>query len=297
MNNKNQYVVRMSAGLANRMFQYSYYLFLKKNGLEAYVDNNYKATKWEMENIEWERIFPNATIHQASQSLIFKYGGGYNYIDKIRRHYLKFLCKVWNAKNSTIIPSSEDISKYRYFIGVYQNATFIETIKKEVYNAFKFSDFEKGSFNEHLSLKMKAENSIAIHVRKGKDYLTFDKFKNTCTTEYYKKAINIIKEKVNNPVFYIFTDNAEWVKDNFTDFDYTLVNNNPSIGWGNHFDLQLMSICKHNIIANSTYSWWGAFLNQNPGKIVIDPQYWFNPNMPQYKNLKNNTACKEWILL
>ena len=292
-----QYIVRMSAGLANRMFQYSYYLYLKKNGLQAFVDNNYKVTQWETENIEWERIFPNAPINQASQSLILKYGGGYNYFDKIRRHYLKFLCKVWNAKDPTKIPSDEELAKYRYFIGVFQDASFINSIKNEVYNAFKFSNFEKNSFNADLTSKIKSENSVSIHVRKGKDYLKFDRFKNTCSNEYYKEAIEIIRNKVKNPTFYVFTDNPEWVKENFRNLDYTLVDNNPSVGWGNHFDLQLMSYCKHNIIANSTYSWWGAFLNQNLEKIVIDPKYWFNPNLSQYKNMKNKTACEGWLVL
>jgi len=292
-----QYVVRMSAGLANRMFQYSYYLYLKKNGLMAFVDNNYKATEWEIENIEWERIFPDAVINQASQSLIFKYGGGYSYLDKIRRHYLHFLCKVWIAKDSTIIPSQKDLSKYRYFIGVFQDASFINSIKNEVYNAFKFTNFEKESFNANLASKIKSENSVSIHIRKGKDYLKYDKFKNTCPYEYYKEAINIVESKVNNPIYYVFTDNPEWVKENFKDIEYTLVNNNPSSGWGNHFDLQLMSCCKHNIIANSTYSWWGAFLNQNPQKIVIEPKYWFNPQLPKYRNIINKTACEGWILL
>ena len=287
----------MAAGLANRMFQYSYYLYLKKKGLEAFVDNNYKATKWKMEDIAWEKIFPNATINQAPNSLIFKYGGGYGYIDKIRRHYLHFFSRVWIAQDPTIIPTDNDLIKYRYFIGVFQDASFIDSIKNEVYNAFRFSEFGRDSLNANLALKMKSENSVSIHFRKGKDYLKQENFKNTCSIEYYREATRIIKNKVKDPVFYVFTDNPEWVKENFTDIEYTLVDNNPSIGWGNHFDLQLMSCCKHNIIANSTYSWWGAFLNKNPDKIVIDPQYWFNPNLSKHQNKINKTACEGWILL
>ena len=134
-------------------------------------------------------------------------------------------------------------------------------------------------------------------VEKGKDYMKREIFANTCPLEYYLKAVDIIKDRVEDPVFYVFTDNPDWVKENLKGIDYTLVEDNPAIGWGNHFDMQLMSCCKHNIIANSTYSWWGAFLNDNPNKIVIEPRYWFNPMIEHYRKRENNTACEGWIII
>jgi hypothetical protein len=291
-----KYVVRMAAGLANRMLQYTYYLYLKKIGYEVYLDNNYKATTWKMEDIDWERIFPQANVRQASKLLVFKYGGGYNWLDKFRRHYLTFTSKVWISEGGST-PSYHDLQKYRYFIGVFQDAAYADVVKEEALKAFKFAPFEKGSYNAMLENKMKAENSVAIHFRKGKDYMKNENFHNTCTLEYYEKAIALIKSRVDNPSFYVFTDNPQWVKENLKGLEYTLVEGNPAIGWGNHFDMQLMSCCKHNIIANSTYSWWGAFLNPHPDKIVIDPKYWFNMHLAQYKNRENKTACKGWILL
>lgn len=80
----------------------------------------------------------------------------------------------------------------------------------------------------------------------------------------------MIIDKVAVPKFYVFTDNPDWVRENFKDIEYTLVEGNPASGWGSHFDMQLMSVCKHNIISNSTYSWWSAFLNAHPQKIVVD---------------------------
>lgn len=292
-----KYVVRMSAGLANRMFQYAYYLYLQNQGKEVYVDNKYKPTKWKMEDIEWEKIFPHAPIKQAPDALIFKYGGGYNWLDKVRRHYLRKFCRVWIMENSTQVPMDNDLSRFGYFIGVYQDASMVDAVKDKVIETFKFPDLEPKSSNAEIAAKMKEENSVAIHFRKGKDYMIRTPFHGTCPVEYYQKAVNIIREKVSNPVFYVFTDNVEWVKNNFKGIDYTLVEGNPAIGWGNHFDMQLMSCCRHNIIANSTYSWWGAYLNSNPDKIVIDPKYWFNPELPYYRNFANHTACKDWILL
>lgn len=114
--------------------------------------------------------------------------------------------------------------------------------------------------------------SVAIHVRKGKNYQSYIWYQNTCSMDYYRKTILQMKEKLQHPKFYVFTDNVDWVKENFQEIEYTLLKGNPADGYGNHFDMQLMSLCKHNIISNSTYSWWSAFLNQNPGKVVIAPE-------------------------
>ena len=97
-------------------------------------------------------------------------------------------------------------------------------------------------------------------------------------------------------VLYVFTDNPKWVKENLQDIDYELIDSNPITGWGNHFDMQLMTKCKHNIIANSTYSWWGAYLNMNVDKIVIAPQRWFNEQYISVEDSVSFTKCKGWIL-
>lgn len=289
-------IVRMAAGLANRMLQYSYYVYLRKQGFDAYVDNNYRARKWKMEDVEWDRIFPNAPIRQAPSNIIFKYGGGYSFIDKIRRKYLPILTRVC-SKDTVEIPTTKELEDYGYFIGVMQDAKIAETVKKELYKLFEFSPFDVNSKNAELEREMKSHNSVSLHLRRGKDYLENVKFHNTCTSDYYEQAIKMIKEQIPNPIFYVFTDNPDWVKNNFKNYDYILVEGNPSIGWGNHYDMQLMSCCKHNIIANSTYSWWGAFLNPNPNKIVITPRYWFNPEILEYRNKPNNMVCENWIVI
>ena len=94
----------------------------------------------------------------------------------------------------------------------------------------------------------------------------------------------------------MFCDNKQWVKDNFGWLDYTLVDGNPGVGYGCHFDIQLMSQCRHNIISNSTYSWWGAYLNSHDDKIVILPKVWFNPSSCE-DYTSEPLACKGWIQL
>ena len=121
-------------------------------------------------------------------------------------------------------------------------------------------------------------------------------YQDTCPLEYYRKAMDYIRERVDNPKFYVFADNPSWVKEHFKGLDYTLVEGNPPSGWGSHFDMQLMSCCKHNIISNSTYSWWGAFLNKNPEKMVILPHQWFNPKSCE-ESTSEKVQCEGWVAL
>ncbi len=118
-------------------------------------------------------------------------------------------------------------------------------------------------------------NSVSIHLRGG-DYVQGDKsnFHGTCSPEYYTGAIQYIKDKISNPHFYIFTDDIGWAKKyiNFPE-PYTFISDSTHLV---HEELILMSQCEHNIIANSTFSWWAAWLNNNPEKIVIAPKKWFN---------------------
>lgn len=290
-------VIRMAAGLANRMSQYAYALYLKDQGYEVYVDNHYKAKKLKTEDVVWDNIFPNAPIRQASSGLIFKLGGGYDLVSKVRRHYLNCSRSVYFAPDMFSGLPENLLHKSRYVIGVFLNVSFIERIRDLLVRTFQFLPF-KDEINIELSDKFQHENSVAIHIRKGKDYSLNEIYSNCCDLEYYKAAIKIIKEKIDNPRFYVFTDNPEWVHRNLMEeLDYTLIDWNPTIGWGNHFDMQLMSLCKHNIIANSTYSWWGAFLNSNPEKIVIAPRYWFNKKYEKYKNASQFTICNGWIAI
>ena len=289
-------IVRMQAGLANRMFHYSLYLYMRKLGYDVYVDNSFKTTKWKIDEVYWEEIFPNAPLRKASKWLVMRYGCGYDIQSYIRRHYAKWSTPSLDMGNPYRIPNTEELRRYNAFIGLYANIEMVSQVEKEVRRCFEFSDFTDER-NMTLKDKMASENSVAIHLRKGKDYLILEHFKKTCPVEYYQQAVELIKNKVDDPVFYVFTDNPDWVKDNLHGFNYTYIGWNPSIGHGNHYDMQLMSCCKHNIISNSTYSWWAAYLNKNPEKLVIEPSIWYNPETRSEMNKGNKLLCKDWIII
>lgn len=286
-------IVNMACGLANRMFQYSYYLYLKQNGFHAEIDA-YASGVLAHEEVDWNKIFPNATFEQTKRWKAFLLGGGNDLFSRFRRKLLPFATRVLEQPTAFDynLPS---LGKSSYVIGVFQNALLIESVKREIIERFAFIPFED-SRNTCLAEEMKKCESVAIHVRKGNDYQQRIWYQNTCPMEYYTKAIALMKSQINKPVFYVFTDNKEWVIENFNGIDYHLVEHNPGFGWGSHCDMQLMSLCKHNIISNSTYSWWGAFLNKNTKKIVMMPSVWFNPDScDEYTS--HRLACNGWQMV
>lgn len=283
----------MACGLANRMFQYSYFLYLQKKGFQVSVDY-YETYQLAHETVAWNRIFPKASIKQASKFDVMRLGGGSSIISKLRRRYLPFTTHVKYMPTAFSTYNPEEVGDI-YLFGVFQNAEMVDSISNDVREVFEFNRFDD-KYNKELAKEISECESVAIHVRKGTDYTSRIWYQNTCPLAYYRAAVEMMKNKISNPKFFVFTDNKEWVKENFKSLDYVLVAGNPSAGWGSHFDMQLMSLCHHNIISNSTYSWWSAFLNASIDKIVIMPEIWFNPkSCNEYTSEK--LLCNGWISL
>jgi hypothetical protein len=120
------------------------------------------------------------------------------------------------------------------------------------------------------------ENSVSLHVRRG-DYISCSRAAAhffVCDLAYYERAVAMVAERVLNPVFFVFSDDPAWVaKELRIDFPMVLASRPQS--WPDYEDLRLMSHCMHHIIANSSFSWWGAWLNPNSNKIVVAPSRWF----------------------
>lgn len=136
-------------------------------------------------------------------------------------------------------------------------------------------------YNLELAKLITAKESVSLHIRRG-DYLTAENsiFQNICTPTYYKNAVSYMNSNVVNPYYFIFSNDIEWCKNNLNLDNITFVDWN--IGVNSYKDMQLMSLCKHNIIANSSFSWWGAWLNNNPNKVVCVPKRWYNNKATVY---------------
>lgn len=161
-----------------------------------------------------------------------------------------------------------------YLKGYWQSEKYFKSIAPVIRRDFTL----KNEFIEQVSAiseKLQQENSVAVHFRKG-DYQSPEALKmhGILPAAYYIQAIHIIKGQVSSPVFYLFSDDPEWAK-NFLPSENT-VRVSGVYSRTRFEDFYLMSQCRHNIIANSSFSWWAAWLNANPGKIVIAPKKWFN---------------------
>ena len=130
--------------------------------------------------------------------------------------------------------------------------------------------------NRELVATLDRANTVSLHIRRG-DYANNSKTKAThglCSLDYYQAAVNYVAERVESPRFFVFSDDIAWAKENLKiKFPCQYIGHNQ--GTNSYIDMQLMSLCKHHIIANSSFSWWGAWLNPNVSKIVIAPSRWF----------------------
>jgi len=180
--------------------------------------------------------------------------------------------------------------KNTYLIGFFQSFKYFKDIRGTLLKDFK-AVTPTNKYNENMIQKIKSLNVVSMHVRRG-DYVAQDhvnKTHGTCSPQYYINCIDYIKQNVNNPYFLVFSDDIEWAKANMktgcpTDFSENLPEQD-------YEDIRLMYNCKHFIIANSTFSWWGAWLSENPDKIVCAPNKWFNDKVYNIDDI----IPAEWI--
>jgi len=168
-------------------------------------------------------------------------------------------------------------------VGYFQSEKYFLDCKDSIKHHFDFIDELRDN-----SIK-KDRETCSIHVRRG-DYLKFPDHHPVQNKEYYSKSIEYM---INRGVetFYVFSDDIDWCRGFFSNYDnIKYVHGNIDIK-----DLCLMSICKNNIIANSSFSWWGAWLNNNPNKIVIAPYNWFGPSKKDV--LTSDLYCPEWVII
>jgi hypothetical protein len=180
-----------------------------------------------------------------------------------------------------------------YLEGYWQNQLYFESIRNILLKEFILKESLNSKANALID-RTKSCNSVSMHIRRS-DYLN-NEFFFSLSQDYYERAFYIASEKIKDPVFYVFSDDINWAKTNlnltgnifFVDLD----------GEGKDIiDFEVMRTCHHNIIANSTYSWWGAWLNENPDKIVIAPRKWSNNLRFQNNQDKNGFIPSEWMRL
>jgi hypothetical protein len=285
-------VVKLIGGLGNQMFQYAIGRRLAlKNNCRLYLDiNHLKNTnnplftnrEFQLNTFKTEsNIVPNKILKKIyyPPKKIFSFFSS----------QVKIIKEEDQSYHEEIIKNNKNI----YLDGYWQTELYFMEIRKTLLKEFTPKDPLDEDNLKEIELINKT-NSISVHVRRG-DYVNnplFSELLGTCNVEYYKNAFEIITTKISDPSYYIFSDDIEWAKSNllFLSDKMRFININF---WENSYkDLVLMNKCKHNIIANSSFSWWGAWLNNNPNKIVIAPKKWFNDESIRNKDLIPNNWIK-----
>lgn len=269
-------IVKIQGGLGNQMFQYAFALALEQKGHTVFFDTdlykkqifrrgiNYCHTGFEL-----ARLF-NISCPEASKTDKKLGTQATTIVQRILRKY--FTKKTHIIEKSSMLPDTllTDFSS-QYLEGYWQNYTYFNDFRDKIIKTFNFIlPLNKQSQDLLDNIN---ENTVSIHIRRG-DFLN-DPSTIVLTQEYYNKAIQKIIALSNPSCFIIFSDDSDWVKQHITipsEYSCTFVDwNSQKESWQ---DMALMAQCGHNIIANSSFSWWAAYLNKNKEKIVIMPKPW-----------------------
>lgn len=272
-------VLHLSGGLGNQMFQYAFGLAHAKR---LRTDLKLELTDPTLiihNGFELERIF-NIQASKATQTDIQAVLGIYRH--RFIRKVFKVTCVSKIFKSPCIeepyfhfSPAMLAIPDNSYINGYWQSEKYFLKIENEIRSDFAFK-LPMSQQNANIAEVINQTNSVSLHVRRN-DFANNSRINSThglCSLEYYQAAIRYIVERVERPKFFIFSDDPAWVKGNLKiDLPCEFVEHNK--GKESYNDMRLMSLCKHHIIANSSFSWWGAWLNPSKSKIVMAPLRWF----------------------
>lgn len=285
-------IIKLIGGLGNQMFQYATgrrAAYINKTELKldtSWFNNPEGAIKRDY----LLNVFNIKEIFASKQEIDKLKGKNKNLLvlfnkkfSKITKPYYKQSCVVQRFFhfNKNILKVSNNI----YLQGHWVSEKYFKEIEEIIRNEFIFKD-KPDKANQKMISRIKNCDSVSIHIRRG-DYVTDQKtnqFHGIIDLNYYFRSIEYITSKIKSPHFFIFSDDLQWAKQNLhLKFPCVYVNHN--IGKKDYEDMRLMSYCQHNIIANSSFSWWGAWLNKNSDKIVIAPKKWFRDKSINTKDL------------
>lgn len=271
-------IVKLKGGLGNQMFQYAFGYSISKDLKTRFLIDissfeNDSIRKYELSIFDLKN---QISSKQDFEDVLFSKSKLFDLINlKILRRLLPYYkLKIVNELKFSYDENLKKISSNTILEGYFQSEKYFSKYRKELLKLFEITISPNLYYKNLLDL-VQNNHSVSIHIRRG-DYVSNSQtnvFHGLVSMEYYKNAISIINEEIKSPLFIIISDDIDWCKHEFNFIDAVYVNNNMGMDYE---DLRLMQNCKHNIIANSSFSWWGAWLNKNPNKIVIAPKKWFN---------------------
>lgn len=268
-------IIQVAGGLGNQLQQYALYRKFVRMGKEARLDLSWfdevkqnngeaKVTSRNLELTCFDRLVYETCTREEKEKLT----GSDGLAGKLRRKLFPSTIH-WFHESKMYHPellSFEDM----YLSGYFACEKYYSDILYDLREKIQFPPSDN-PLNPELAQEMRQCASVSVHIRRG-DYLNEENramFGNICTDAYYRKAMELMKEEVPDAHFYLFSDDVSYVEQKYQGEEFTVVDINH--GKDSFYDMWLMSNCKHNICANSTFSFWGARLNGNERKIMIRP--------------------------
>ena len=290
-------IIRMSGGLGNQMFQYALYKKLTSQGKEVKFDdiNEYRKEKARPIMLS---VF-SITYPRATWDEITAFTDGSMELRKRLKRRIFGRAAIEYEEQGFFDPKVLEFDSM-YLKGSFQSEKYFEDIKDEIKALYQFPELE----NMHLPEKLyqvtkqclegiESSEAVGLHMYRSDSRTDSELYEGICTEKYYEGAVRFMIDKVPDAKFYIFSNEPKWVKnwvDNLVNSqiqeemskidierlrqNFVMVEANTE--YTGYLDMLLMSKCKHNIIRNSSFSWWSSWLNNNPDKIVIAPDRWKN---------------------
>lgn len=287
-------IIRMTGGIGNQMFTYALYLKFKSLGIECYIDDfseyeghdNARPLRLSVFDIEYPRV-PRDLYNEYTDSNM-------DIFSRIRRKVCGRKSKAYEEASLNFDPEILKLDG-KYIMGYFQSEKYFADIKEKVLEAYTFNTEAKREATKIIgksgltafletnpaSKSVFKENMISLHIRRGDYMLLPDTYGEICNEEYYDRSVRYMMENVSDAEFIIFTNDEEWTADWIRRYS----KENPSSEGRLHIfsgtteeqgylDMYVMSQCTHHIIANSSFSWWGAYIGVNPSKKIIAPKIW-----------------------
>ena len=269
-------IVKLMGGLGNQMFQYAAARSLAcRHGAQLKFDLSFLDSDQvgnTPRTFELDHFCISA--EKASHWEVSMMNGSGSEI--LARAYRKIAGYTdYREKGSHFDPQLLMLSDNTYLEGYWQSECYFTDIREIILKELSVRT-PLNDKNLDLSEEIQAVNAVSLHVRRG-DYVLDEitsALHGVCDLAYYRRAEDMVEQTLSDPCFFVFSDDPEWVSDNLKlHYPARYISNNGGLP---HEDLRLMSLCRHHVIANSSFSWWGAWLSANPEKLVITPERWFN---------------------
>ncbi len=263
---------RLNGGLGNQLFQYAAgFALAEKLGTRLVLDTriyeNSKLRQYELGHFSiTAKVGANGEL-PPSQS---------NPVGYVFWRYLQLSPKIFRERRLGFDNALLELGDQSYLHGYWQSELYFADVQNRIRQEYQFNVPARG-LNVALLDTIGASTGVSLHVRRG-DYLSSSGGENThgtCTADYYANAVRALEARLEEPfTIYVFSDEPQWARDNLK-FIHKTVIVDANDGAHGFEDLRLMAACDHHIIANSSFSWWGAWLNPSTDKIVIAPERWY----------------------